>query len=48
VGTTVAPVKVKGSFGTTTLTSLNYTDFIKYSGYLNLNPAVLYNVLYGE
>lgn len=48
VGTAEGPVKVKGSFGSTTLTSSNYKDYIKYTGYLNLNPDVTYNTVFGE
>ena len=48
VGTADAPIKVKGSFGTIALTESNYTDYVKYTGFLNLNTAVKYNTVFGE
>lgn len=50
VGTAGSPIKVKGQVNSTVLTSSNYTDYVHAynGGYLNLNPGVVFNTVFGE
>ena len=48
VGTAESPIKVKGSFCGTALTSSNYTDFIKWAGMTTDYGKLSWNVVYGE
>jgi hypothetical protein len=48
VGTEASPIRVKGTFCGTKLTSSNYTDFIKWAGMTTDYGKLTWHVVYAE
>ena len=48
VGTEASPIRVKGTFCGTVLTSSNYTDFIRWAGMTTDYGKLTWHVVYAE